>query len=137
MQAMLDPQVEGFLDGHHLARLATIDAGGYPHVTVMWYLYDRGHFYMTTTTTRVKYHNVRRTPRVGFEIDSDPFRRALVVKADVAGFIREDLAQWNRRIAARYVEPDGLDAQVAELLRAPRVILDLVPVAVVRTGSGW
>ncbi len=131
---MLDPQTEDYVRQPYFAKLATIGQDGYPHVTIMWYLYDGGHFYMTTTTTRVKYRNVRRNPKVGFVIDSDPYK-GLAVKGEVVDFISEDLQAWNRRIAARYTEPAELDRMVASLMADPRVILDIEPRALIRIGD--
>jgi PPOX class probable F420-dependent enzyme len=131
---MLDRQLEDYVNGRYFAKLATIGGDGYPHVTIMWYLYENGHFYMTTTTTRAKYRNVRRNPKIGFMIDSDPYK-GLLVKGDVINFLFDDLDNWNRRIAARYTEPARLDAMVASLMRDPRVILEIQPTALVRTGD--
>jgi PPOX class probable F420-dependent enzyme len=130
---MVTLEIESFLAERHCAALATTGRDGYPQVTIMWYLFERGRFYMTTTTDRVKYHNVRRDPRIGFAIYSDPYK-GVMVKADVVDFIFDDLATWNRRIAARYTAPERLDAQVAQLLAAPRVILDIVPRTLKRLG---
>jgi PPOX class probable F420-dependent enzyme len=131
---MLDQQLEDYVNGRYFAKLATVGRDGYPQITIMWYLYENGHFYMTTTTTRVKYHNVRRDPKVGFIIDSDPYK-GLAVKGDMAGFLFDNLDGWNRRIAARYTEPERLDAMVAALMKDPRVILDIHPKAFTRIGD--
>jgi len=131
---MLDKQLEDYVNGRYFAKLATIGSDGYPHVTIMWYLYENGHFYMTTTTTRVKYRNVRRNPKIGFVIDSDPYK-GLVVKGEVVDFLFDDLEAWNRRIAARYTERERLDAMVASLMKDPRVILDIRPTSLTRTGD--
>ncbi len=131
---ILDPQTEQFLAAAHFAYFATIGHDLYPQVTVMWYQYAAGHFYMTTTTDRVKYRNVRRNPKVGFTVGSDPYK-ALSVKADVIAFLTDDLPERNRRIAARYTLPAELNAQVAALMKDDRVILDMIPRAIVKIGT--
>lgn len=120
-----------------LMRLGTLGSDGYPQVTPIWYLYDEGRFWITTASDRVKGRNMLARPQVGFAIDSDqrPYRgvsargRAqLVAEGEAARPI-------TRRIAARYVPEERLEAMVDTLMEAPRVVFVIDVARVVKMGS--
>ena len=120
-----------------LMRLGTLGSDGYPQVTPIWYLYDEGRFWITTASDRVKGRNMLARPQVGFAIDSDqrPYRgvsargRAqLVAEGEAARPI-------TRRIAARYVPEERLEAMVDTLMEAPRVVFVIDVARVVKLGS--
>ena len=78
-----------------------------------------------------------RDPRVGFAIDSDlrPYRG--LSATGTARLIAEGEAArpLTRRIAARYVPVERLEAMVDSLMQAPRVVFAIDPRHVVRMGS--
>ena len=63
------PKAEDFLKGKHFGKLATVRKDGSPHVTPIWYMFESGRLFVNTTTSRVKYHNIKRDPRVSFLVD--------------------------------------------------------------------
>lgn len=64
-------RIARFLDEEHVGRIATIDGDGYPQVIPMNFAYSGGSIYMHSHTRGEKLDNVRRNPRVGFEVDRE------------------------------------------------------------------
>ncbi len=134
----LDDSTTAFLhEPGLLMRLGTVGGDGYPQVTPIWYLYDEGRFWITTASDRVKARNMLARPQVGFAIDSDqrPYRG--VSARGEAHLVAEGEAArpMTRRIAARYVPPERLDAMVDTLMEAPRVVFAIDAPRVVKMGS--
>ena len=120
-----------------LMRLGTVGRDGFPQVTPVWYLYEDGVFYVTTASDRVKARNMLSTPKVGFAIDSDvkPYR-GISVRGEAQLVAEGESARpLTRRIAARYVPADRLDAMVETLMEAPRVVFAIKSVRVTKMGS--
>jgi hypothetical protein len=57
--AMSRREIDEFLSGRWVARLATIGADGYPHVYPFWYYWDGECFYLTATRTRGSYRDLK------------------------------------------------------------------------------
>jgi len=64
-----------FLDEPNLARIATIDDAGRPHVVPAWFWWDGMDFYIGADLADRKVRHVRRTGEAGIEIDSDVRRK--------------------------------------------------------------
>ena len=120
-----------------LMRLGTVGRDGFPQVTPVWYLYEDGVFYVTTAGDGVKARNMLSTPKVGFAIDSDvkPYR-GISVRGEAHLVAEGEAARpLTRRIAARYVPADRLDAMVETLMEAPRVVFAIKSVRVHEDGE--
>ncbi len=138
IEAAIDDEIQTFLNQPDLLmRLGTVGRDGYPHVTPVWYLVEDGVFYITTAGNRVKARNMLANPRVGFAIDDDtrPYRG--VSAWGEARLVAEGEAArpLTRRIAARYVPAERLDAMVDTLILDPRVVFAIAPTRLVRMGS--
>lgn len=134
----LDAQIEAFLQQPGLLmRLGTVGRDGFPQVTPVWYLYADGLFYITTAGDRVKTRNMLADPRVGFAIDSDvkPYQGLSVWGRARLAAEGEEARSMTRRIAARYVSADRLDAMEKTLMQSPRVVFTIEPVRLARMGS--
>jgi PPOX class probable F420-dependent enzyme len=73
MAATFDEDVRRILDGKNFATVATLDANGSPHTSVVWFLRDGDHLLFSTKVNRVKARNIARDPRVAlsvFELDN-------------------------------------------------------------------
>lgn len=135
---LIDAATEAFLDQPGLLmRLGTLGRDGFPHVTPVWYVYDQGAFFVTTAADRVKARNLQHNPRVGFAIDSDlrPYRGLTATGTARLAAEGEAARPLTRRIAARYVPVERLDAMVDSLMQAPRVVFAIDPRHVTRMGS--
>ena len=60
-----------FLNEEHVGRIATIDENGFPQIIPMNFVFVNDAIYMHSHTKGEKLDNVRRNPRVGFEVDKE------------------------------------------------------------------
>jgi PPOX class probable F420-dependent enzyme len=127
----IPPEWEPFLQRSLLARLGTLDAEGFPHLTPVWFLYEEGRFLVTTTETSAKARQVARDERVGLVVDDPGLPHRVVVVKGTARLVHEGLAETTRRIAARYWPGWGVDELMERLLLEPRVLLEVRPLRVV------
>jgi PPOX class probable F420-dependent enzyme len=73
MAGPFDENVRRVLDGKNFATVATLDADGSPHTSVVWFLRDGDALLFSTKADRVKARNIARDPRVSlsvFELDN-------------------------------------------------------------------
>ncbi|MGW4773044.1 pyridoxamine 5'-phosphate oxidase family protein [Nocardia sp. NPDC004278] len=76
MRPLRPAEIAGLLASDIVAHLATIDAAGYPHVTPIWFLWDRHAFRLTSWAGRPHLRRIRTNPRVGLVIDREVGARA-------------------------------------------------------------
>jgi hypothetical protein len=69
--AMTQAELDDFLSGRWVARVATNGADGYPSVTPLWYYWDGGSLYFNIAETRFTLKNLKRDPRCSVVIDMD------------------------------------------------------------------
>ena len=60
-----------FLNDEHVGRIATIDENGFPQIIPMNFVFVNDAIYMHSHTKGEKLDNVKRNPRVGFEVDKE------------------------------------------------------------------
>jgi len=124
------PQVEEFLRGKHFGKLATIRKDGSPHVTPMWYMLEDGKLFVNTTTSRVKYYNIRRDPRVSFLVDDGYPYVMIQGRARVAE--ERDANRDIEALAIRYNgEEAGRKAARERYWKDQRISIEIVPERVV------
>lgn len=107
--AELSDAVRTFLLAARMARVATVNADGAPHVVPMWYLLDGGVFYFTTLRARLTARNIRRDARVSIVVDDDDVEHYRGVSIEgVADLTPERTVEVAHGIARRYLgERDG------------------------------
>jgi hypothetical protein len=69
--AMTKEEIDEFLSGRWVARLATTSKNGYPHIAPLWYYWDGECIYIALTHTRQSCKNLRHDPRCSVVIDMD------------------------------------------------------------------
>jgi nitroimidazol reductase NimA-like FMN-containing flavoprotein (pyridoxamine 5'-phosphate oxidase superfamily) len=69
--AMTKQEIDEFLSGRWVARLATVSQNGYPHIAPLWYYWDGECIYLELTRNRQSYKNLRQDPRCSVVIDMD------------------------------------------------------------------
>jgi hypothetical protein len=69
--AMTKEEIDEFLSGRWVARLATIGKEGYPHIAPLWYYWDGECVYFELTRSRQSCKNLRRDSRCSVVIDMD------------------------------------------------------------------
>src|SRR5712692_7905307 len=58
----LDPTLQEFLRGHHIATLGTHNADGSIHLIAVWYLFESGSLFIATSSKSQKARNVAARP---------------------------------------------------------------------------
>ena len=74
MGIRLSESARGLIDGRNYAVLATVNADGSPHTSVMWIGRDGDDLLMSTVEGRRKHRNMHRDPRVSVTVidSADP-----------------------------------------------------------------
>jgi hypothetical protein len=65
------PELDEFLSGRWVVRLATTSPSGYPHIAPLWYYWDGVCLYVSLTRRRASCRNLERDPRCAAVIDMD------------------------------------------------------------------
>ncbi|MEM9622222.1 MAG: pyridoxamine 5'-phosphate oxidase family protein [Pseudomonadota bacterium] len=113
-----------------LMRIAVVREDGRPLVTPIWFLYEDEAIYFTPRDKSEWFACLRRDPRVALCIDEQPlpYRKVLVEgEAELVHDVGEDDV-WRdryRRIAGRYVDPEGAEAYVQNTIDQPRGLFRL------------
>ena len=123
----MDDSQKAFLDGPHLAVLATIGPSGAPHGAPMWYLRDGDDLLMLTTRTSQKAVNIGRDPRASVVVDvrERPYRALMLsCVAETTDLVPDEV----RAVMARRYLPDEEAAAYVESRRgADSVVIRLSP----------
>lgn len=113
--------------------LATIKQDGRPQLSNVGYAWDGTTIRVSVTDDRAKTHNVRRDPRVAFEVTRPDFRGYVVVEgdaeltavtADPHDATTDDLVDLYRTIAGEHEDWDDFRAA---MVRERRLVLRLRP----------
>jgi PPOX class probable F420-dependent enzyme len=108
-----------------LLRIATVRADGSPLVTPIWFIHEDEAIWFTPREKSEWFECLRRDPRVALCIDEQslPYRKVVI---DAAAELVHDLGnddQWRdryRRIAERYVPPEGANAYIEDTIDQAR-----------------
>jgi PPOX class probable F420-dependent enzyme len=125
---MTEQELAWFWREPNLAKLATIDSDGTPHLVPIWYMHDGRDLLVITQPTTRKVRNIRRDPRVAVCIDRPAPPYAGVRIKGVATL--EEVAHQDLAVpmAIRYLGQDAgklIGAQYAELdLMTIRIRID-------------
>lgn len=107
----LDAKLQEFLQGRHIATLATENADGSVHLVAVWYLYDGGSLYVATSSKSKKTRNVMAKPKASMMIDErKPAKERGVTGAGKVELITgEESRRINRRIHERYMSAAAMN----------------------------
>lgn len=108
-----------------LMRIAIVREDGSPLVTPIWFIYEDDAIWFTPREKSEWFACLRRDPRVALCIDEQslPYRKVVI---DAAAELIHDLGeddQWRdryRRIALRYVPPEGAEAYIQDTIDQAR-----------------
>ncbi len=126
----LDGKVEAFLQGVHFGKIATVMKDGSPHVTPIWYVYEKGKLIVNTTTDRVKFWNIKRDDRVCFLVDDGYPYVAIFGRGRIAK--ERDPKKDIEALAIRYTgEEAGRKSARERFWKMDRVSIEIVPERVV------
>ncbi len=104
---MTADEMERFLREANLAKLATIDPDGTPHVVPIWYLRDGTELVMISQPATRKVRNIRRDPRVTVCIDRATAPYAGVIVRGVATLELVASQELAVPMAVRYLGRDA------------------------------
>ena len=118
------------------ARIATVDAEGWPHVTPVWYDFDpvSRTFFVVGRERAAWVAHLRRDLRVALHVADDARRRtrafvqgrAEVVEGPVAPAASQRIGELTDRLSLRYLGPNG-PAYAALTADRPRVLIVITP----------
>jgi PPOX class probable F420-dependent enzyme len=116
-----------------ILHLATVRADGSPRVAPMWFVHEEDAIWFTPRAESEWLRDLRRDPRCALVIDEQPlpYRKVSIEgRAELAHDLGQDDV-WReryRRIARRYVPPEGADAYIHNPIDQPRALFR-VPLA--------
>ncbi len=121
--------------------LATVRADGRAHVAPVWFTLDGDDVLCNTGADTVKGRNLRRTGRAALSVDL-PVHPYGFVHLEGPVLLDDDhdgFREWSRRIAARYVPHDEVDAYTERNAVAGELLVRLIPETVVAVNdlAGW
>jgi nitroimidazol reductase NimA-like FMN-containing flavoprotein (pyridoxamine 5'-phosphate oxidase superfamily) len=143
VRPLRDEEIADLLSRDVVARVATVDAGGYPHVTPLWFLWADGAFHLSSDAGRAHLARLRANPRAGLVIDVEGGQRAdgerpnMQVRAVGNAVLSPDAGgAWTLRIWDRYIEGAAArEAAATRLEERPRVLIRIVPSQIVAVAS--
>ncbi|MFJ3667413.1 pyridoxamine 5'-phosphate oxidase family protein [Streptomyces sp. NPDC090106] len=111
--AMTPGEVDLFLASERVCRVATVGAGGHPHVTPLWFVWDGSALWLNSVVRSRRWADLARDPRVSVVVDAgDDFDELRGVElsgeVEVASEVprtsrpRADLAEIERGYARKY-----------------------------------
>ena len=131
---LTNAEIDELLTGDHLARLATVDVSGYPHVTPLWFLWEGGVFHLASDAHRPHVGRIRLDARAGIVIDTEepersdgerPNRQVRVIGDAV---LTPDFdGSWTARIWAKYQRQSEPGGRAQRLLHRQRVHIVVRP----------
>jgi len=105
--------INSFLEQPLIARLATADRNGQPHVVPVWYLWDGESIWISSYETTNKVRDIKENPAISVVIDvtgDAGMTRAVVFegKAELVREPRDFLREQFTRIYQRYLGKEGV-----------------------------
>jgi PPOX class probable F420-dependent enzyme len=130
--ALTTQEITAYLQGSHIAVMATINRRGEPHLTPNWYRYNGSVLTFVTRSDRLKFRNLQRDHRMSVCIYDAPRASNYVV---ISGTTTIQDARtggpevWDeiRQVVARYVAPDEVEDYIARWRTEPRVLVTVTP----------
>ncbi len=130
---MFTREVTAFLEKPRIARLATMDRDGYPHLVTMYFMLDGDDIIMGSDRGERKVQNAEATPKGAVIIGGDP-------KIDEAGYlIQGDLSieddvghNVTLKMLYHYEGKEVAEKHAAEWANSDLVVIRLKPKSVIR-----
>jgi PPOX class probable F420-dependent enzyme len=138
--ALTPAEVDELLRRPLLARLATVDADGFPSIAPVWHEWDGAALWLVLRAAARLVRDIRGDGRVALSVvdDADADRRVQIrgraTIVEGPGPLEGRMLEMTRRMAERYEGPAGLE-YVARSAAWPRVLVRVDPVQMVTWGS--
>ena len=118
----LTPEQRTFLEERHFAVLATTNASGSPHLTVMWYFLDGDEIVFNTKAGRTKESNLERDPRVSLLVYADGGYRYMRIDGRVTAITDQEVTRRDiARMAVRYDGEEEAKVAIARFNTETRI----------------
>ncbi|MEA5077086.1 MAG: pyridoxamine 5'-phosphate oxidase family protein [Anaerolineaceae bacterium] len=129
--------IDAFLASPHIARLATVDAAGAPHVVPVWYGWDGAVLWVSSFANTRKITHIEHNPALSVAVDivePDGTTRAVILegRAELIRQPRELVHQKSTWIYTRYLGLDGVLAADPQswIVDPLNLLIKLVPLHV-------
>lgn len=130
MPAMTKQEMNEFLDGRHLARIATVKKNGSPFVVPVWYYWDGTDCYIVARKKASWIKNIHHEQRVTVLIDElDPDSPKVVIEG-TAEIIGDKLSDWidiGRQMVKKYFGTNAGDSYLEGSIDQPRYTIRVHP----------
>ena len=134
---LTDAEMAAFLAEPWNARIATLDADGWPYVAPVWYEFEpAARVFLVVGRERADWvGHVHADPRVALHVADDEHAehtrgpvqgRAAIVEGPVAPSASARLGALTRRLSLRYLGPDG-PTYAERTIHRPRVLVEIRP----------
>ncbi|GAA3088374.1 PPOX class F420-dependent oxidoreductase [Pseudonocardia yunnanensis] len=103
-----DDETRALLDGRNFATVATLNADGDPHTSVVWIMRDGDTVLFSVTAARRKARNLARDPRISLSVFdiANPYRSTDI--AGTAELVADSEKDLPRRLSQKYLGEDPL-----------------------------
>ena len=117
---MTQAGIEEFVQASRHAIVGTNRRDGPPQLSPVWYLYEKGRFYIGVLAATAKYRNLQRDPRISLCVDGGhPDARAVMIHGSAE--LVEAESPWREemiwRISRRYHDSDEETRRYLEMSR--------------------
>ena len=109
---MTNQEMDLFLAESRNAIVATVNPDGFPQLTPIWFLWEDGKVFFSTTEPRLKTRNLKRDPRVSLCIDEIDKKTTVVILGDARNNFGPEKAHLMKIINERskqvfWLNPEG------------------------------
>lgn len=113
MRSLADNEISKILDGLACPmRLASLSSNGFPLISTLWFIYDKGLFWCITQERTLLRRNLAADPRCAFEIGLEGRRFKLLRGQGLATLDLEDGRRVTELMISRYIkDPNGRSAR--------------------------
>jgi nitroimidazol reductase NimA-like FMN-containing flavoprotein (pyridoxamine 5'-phosphate oxidase superfamily) len=102
-----------------------------PHISSVWYLWQGGHFWISTSEDRLKIRAIKKNPNVALVIDTESTPYKGVIVDGIAELTRNGVKEITLAIVKRYVKPKSVKTQYEDMMRYPRILIKIKPVGAI------
>ena len=132
---MVPQELQGLLKQRNNAIIAVNRRSGGPQVTPVWYLWDGDAFYVSITTDRAKYANIKRDPSISLIVDDGSNYVAAYGEAEFIDLNHPSVPALAEQIVTKYVAEEQREQFLKVVKEQNRVIIKLRPEKIV-TSNG-
>jgi PPOX class probable F420-dependent enzyme len=131
-QPVVPENFQDILASTTVAHVATLGRGGEPQSTPVWFIWDGQQLKFSLTTTRQKYRNLRRDPRIAVSlVDTRTLNRSLEIRG-VARLEQDQDLSFTDALAQKYL---GLDKFPYHQPGDKRIVVIVEPQHITTYGS--